>query len=208
MKRVLLAGVLGALTVFVWGAISWMVLPWHPATVHNIPDGEPVVEMLRDRDLLTGVYHYPGELHDEDEPAAVTDADRSAWTDRYRRGPNVNLLVYSSEGSDPFAPATFARGFLLLLIAATLAAYLLSLAAPSLPAYGQRVLFVALLGVFSAVVSRFEDWNWLLFPTDYTLVMAMDLVVGWLLAGLVIGWQIRPELYTPRQPSLSAAGTA
>ena len=34
MGKTLLAGVLGGMLVFAWGAVSWMVLPWHAQTLH------------------------------------------------------------------------------------------------------------------------------------------------------------------------------
>ena len=33
MKRLFWGTVLGGLVVFGWGAISWMVLPWHASTL-------------------------------------------------------------------------------------------------------------------------------------------------------------------------------
>ena len=63
---------------------------------------------------------------------------------------------------------------------------------PALPGFGSRVLFVALLAGFVALQSRLLDWSWWRFPLDYSLVAALDLVVGWTLAGLVLAWRVKP----------------
>ena len=191
MKQLLLAGLLGGLAAFVWVGISWMALPWHESSFHTLPDGEAVVESLGARGLSTGVYHYPG-LPEAAEGAARTDTDRRALAERYRRGPNINLLVYSTRGAELFAPRQFLAGLALNVAAATLAAGLLALTGGQLVRYRHRVGFVAALGVFATLVSHLASWNWGLFPADYTLAMVQDHVVGWLLAGCVIAWKLKP----------------
>ena len=115
-----------------------------------------------------------------------------AWVARYRAGPNIHFLAYSKQGTEPFSPGGFLRAFLLNLVAAFLAATLLVRAAPSLPRFGDRVMFVALLGGFAGVATRLMDWNWWSFSLDYSLVMAVDLVIGWALAGVVLARFARP----------------
>ncbi|MGH7551119.1 MAG: hypothetical protein ACREMD_05130 [Gemmatimonadota bacterium] len=183
MRRLLVAALLAAIVVTLWGAVSWAVLPWHRMVMETVPDGEAVTEALRERVPGSGLYHYPG---------AEGGADPDAWMERYRRGPNINLLVFSATGSDPFSPWLLGRGFVLNLVAAFLAAALLAAAAPALPGFGSRVLFIALLAGFAALQSRLVDWNWWRFPLDYSLVAAFHLVIGWTLAGLVLAWRLNP----------------
>ncbi len=185
MTRLLIAALLAAIVVTIWGAVSWTVLPWHLMVMETIPDGEAVTESLRERVPGSGLYHYPG---------AEEGAGPDAWVERYRRGPNINFLVFSATGSDPFSPWLLARGFALNFVAAFLAAALLAAAAPALARFGSRVLFVALLAGFAALQSRLVDWNWWGFPLDYSLVTAFDLVIGWTLAGLVLAWRLTPAV--------------
>jgi len=186
MKRVLIAGLLGSVVLFIWGFISWAALPWHNATMPSLPNEEAVVESLRANVNTTAVYQFPGMPADDAE-------SQQAWTEKYKRGP-YGILIYIAQGADPMAPQPFIGGFVLSLLTATLAAYLLSLGANKLTGYSQRVIFVTLLGVFAALVSHFSMWNWMHVPTGYSLVMAADLVIGWLLAGLVIAWRIKPAM--------------
>ncbi|MGH7570327.1 MAG: hypothetical protein ACREMK_00595 [Gemmatimonadota bacterium] len=188
MRRLLVAALLAAIVVTLWGAVSWMVLPWHHMVLDGIPDGEAVTQALGERVTGSGVYHYPGP----------EDGDSDAWVERYRRGPNISFLAWSATGSDPWSPWFLVAGFLLNLVAAFLAAALLAAAAPALPGLGSRVLFIALLAGFAALQSRLVDWNWWRFPLDYSLVAAFDLVIGWSLAGLVLAWRLSPAEPGPR----------
>jgi hypothetical protein len=61
------------------------------------------------------------------------------------------------------------------------------MAGPSLAYYGQRVFFVALLGVFAAIFRDVALVNWMMFPWDYSQAMIVDVVISWVLAGLILG---------------------
>jgi hypothetical protein len=183
MKRILIAGLLGGLAVFVWGFISWAALPWHNATMPNLPNEEAVVEALRNNIAATGVYQFPG--------MPANEADSKAWAEKYQRGP-FGVLIYTAQGTNPMSLKPFIGGLILNFITAMLVAYLLSLTGNNLAGFGQRLLFVALIGIFAALVSHISLWNWMFIPTGYSLVMAVDLVIAWVLAGLVIAWRIKP----------------
>ncbi len=183
MKRILLAGLLAAITVHLWGFLSWAALPWHQATIHSLPNEDAVLAALRQHVNTAGVSRFPAE------PAL--ESDWQAFTEKYQRGP-VGMMMYWPQGSNPMSPQPFVGALLLNLIAATLAAWLLSLAAAGLKDYRRRVAFVALIGVFAALVSFLTLWNWRFIPTSYALVMAGELILTWTLAGLVLAWRIKP----------------
>lgn len=185
MKRVLLAGLLGGVVMFIWGWLSWGMLPWHNATIPNLPNEDAVIAVLQSSITASAVYQFPGM------PAG--EADMAAWTEKYKRGPS-GMLFYSVEGKDPMGAGMFVGGFILEFIIATLAAWFLSLALGRLPGYGQRVGFLTMLGVLGALVSHIMAWNWMGNPMGYSLVMSADLVIASLLAGLVIAWRIKPEM--------------
>lgn len=45
-KSLILGGLLGGLPLFVWGSISWMVLPWHLMTLEKFKDEATVAQAL------------------------------------------------------------------------------------------------------------------------------------------------------------------
>jgi hypothetical protein len=189
MKRILVAAVLGAFVMFIWGWISWAMLPWHNTTIPGLPNEDVVMEALKANITASAVYQFPGMPDPHDTVAMRT------WTEKYMRGPS-GVLFYTAEGRNPMPMGQFVTGFLLSFVEAFLAAWLLSLAAGRLPGYGQRVGFIAVMGVLGALVSHIAAWNWMAFPTGYSLVMALDLVITSTLAGLVIAWRIKPAMAT------------
>ena len=55
------------------------------------------------------------------------------------------------------------------------------------------MLFVFLLGVFASLVGPGADWNWWGFPANFSLAMAGDLLIAWLLVGVVQAALIKPR---------------
>lgn len=186
MRRVFVAGLLGGLAAFAWGALSWGVLPLRTAKFVNIPDEAAVIDVLKGRLGDEGVYHYPGFPR-----ATATAAQEAEWRRRLEMGPLVPMLVYLPSGARPFGVALI--GELLMVVgAATIAAWLLSLAAPSLRGFTARAGFVAAIGVVSAIVTHGADWNWSSIPSRYALIASIDLMLEWVLVGLVLAWRLAP----------------
>lgn len=187
MKRVALAGLLGGLVVFMWGAISWMALPFHSASIHSITDRKETMAALQAKLPGPGVYHFPG-FPDQGEG----ETDFMAWSEPFIDGPHISMLVYNDKGYQPFAPSQFARGLIQNILSAVLVAYLLSLAVGTAKSFGHRVLFVTLIGVFLAIGGPLTEMNWMTIPAEFSLPNAADAVISWALAGLVIGGIVRP----------------
>ncbi len=188
MKKILLAGLLGAIVAFVWGFISWVVLPWHNMVMNKIKNEDAVVEVLEANFDRTGVYVFPG--YEESQP--MDSPVNQAVAEKFRRGP-VGTIMYKIEGRDAMDPRQFVFGFFIYFIGASFLAMLLSLATDKLVKYCHRVIFVGMIGLFASVVSHLSDWNWLWYPTRFSLVNSADLTLTWIFAGLVIAWIIKPE---------------
>lgn len=186
MRKLLLAAVLGGLTLFVWGTISWVVLPWHNATLHPIPNEQAVVDGMKSTLPKTGVYLFPAM------PLDNTDAAMKAYEEKMKAGPR-GMIMYTAEGSDLMPPSTFIYGFIFFFLSALLAAVLLSLAGSRLRTYTTRVFFVTILGIVMALDVHLGGWNWMGIPPDYTVVMALDSVLAWFLTGLVLAAVIKPK---------------
>ena len=189
MKRVLASGLLGGLAMFVWGGLSYTVLPWHRMTMRSFRQESVLAADLRAQASQPGVYIVPGY------PDAATmkspDAE-AAWKAAAKKGPYA-LVVYQPNGSDPAAPQPFAIGLLLEVAIATLAAGLLAVAAPALPGYCRRVIFVSCFGVLAALTGPLMEWNWLKYATSYAIVNAIDVVVSFIVVGLVVAALVRPK---------------
>ncbi|MCA9255025.1 MAG: hypothetical protein KDA33_05280 [Phycisphaerales bacterium] len=187
--RYAIAGTLAGLVMFAWSAVSWMALPLHEAAFSNFPDAHADAGLPDNGDSIaplqltkSGVYHYPGFPQGAD---ATPEAMR-ALEDRMRTRPVVSLMVYHAEGRDPFPPLNFILGALSCIIASCIATYLTRLAAPRLPSFSGRVLFVTSLGVFVFFAFYAQSWLWWGYPLTFGIAATIDIIVAPLLAGLVI----------------------
>lgn len=198
--RFVIASILSGLVMFAWSAISWMAIPLHTAAFSNFPTaaadadaptGETSIDALRLPE--SGVYHYPGFPH-HDDGAPVTDDEMNAAMQRMRAGPVVSLMVYHADGREPFPPENFVIGIIVCIVAGAIATWMTWLAAPRLPHYGQRVLFVTALGAFVFFAHYAQSWLWWGFSDLFGIAETIDIVVAPLLAGCVIARIVRPPV--------------
>jgi hypothetical protein len=186
MVRIALAALAGAVVLFVWGAVSWMLIPWHQ--IDPMPNEDAVIRDMENRNE-TGIYWFPWT-----DPRTLSEEDHAAQVAKHERGP-VGVIVYSAEGREVMPVAMHVKGFVLDLVGALVASIMLSMAATALGGYVARVLFVTLLGVFVAALATMMQWNYMLYPLDYSLHLAADNVVAALLLGLVLGAIIKAPSY-------------
>ena len=187
MTRIIIAGAVGAVVYYVWGMLAWMVFPLHAPTIHALPAEQVIVDALQAQNLESGVYMSPFV----DDSVNMSDPE-SEFVKRHTAGPIVSIY-FQKEGAAPMNAGVLAIGFVIDLLAALLAACLLSSIGPSGRSYGYRVGFVTGLGIFVALVGHLSYWNWMHFPLGYTVAFMIDVTIGWLLAGLAIAAFIRPR---------------
>jgi hypothetical protein len=176
-KRFVLAVWVGAVAMFIWGAVSHMVL-LKGAGFSHLPNDEAVVAKLRDSIPQDGLYFLPSP----DFSGNATSAEGAAFEARFRAGP-TGMILFHRSGSEPVTPQKLLIQFFSELLAAAIGALVLSrMAAP----YWQRVLAMGLLGAFGVLSISTIYWNWYGFPDAFFVAQLVDKVVGWLLAGSLI----------------------
>ncbi len=185
MARTLLGGVLGGVILLVWGILAWMILPLHKDTVQNLPNEEAVVAALQGTPQQ-GVYGFPGRPGNTSDKAAM-----DAWTERYRRGP-MGMVVYDPKGADPMMASSIVVGLLIYILAALVATWTYQRSTALTGTLFQRLSFFGMLGIFLALATYFANWNWMGFPLGFTTSMALDTIIGWLLAGWGISLVVKP----------------
>ena len=188
LERYLLASLAAAVVMMIWGAVWWAVSPVGFMVMEAAPD-EAVVALLSDtlREKGQGVYFYPfASEREAGDPAAL-----EAFRERHRRGPLVQIF-YQPQGGELMSPKIFLGGFIHLLASSLLVGALLLMAAPALPTYSRRVLFVFLAGTFAGVVVELGKPIWFYHAWDYSLYAAFFHITGWLLAGLAMAAILKP----------------
>lgn len=190
-KRILLAGVVGGVALFFWGFLSHAVLPLGQVGIQNLPQDRTVVESLKAAIPTAGLYFFP-----------PMDASGGMAADQIN-GPH-GILVYHPSGASAMMTGELVNEFILNVIQALIAAYLLSLAT-GLAGYTSRVGLVLILGVLSALATNVEYWNWYKFPANYTLAAMADDILGFLVVGLIVAALVKPSGAATRVARAQAA---
>ena len=183
MKRIVVGAIAGAVIFFVWGAFSHLVL-LVGIGFKPLPDENTVLEKLRSAIPEDGLYFFPGT----DLRGSPTPEQKAAWEAKYRTGP-TGLLLYNPAGGTPVSPKKLLAQLSSNVLAAAIAAFLVSL---MLAPYWQRVLVIALLGVFAWLSISAIYWNWYGFPSSFFIAQGVEQAVGWLLAGFAIAKVVPP----------------
>ena len=166
MKKILLTALLCSLVLFVWGFVSWTILPWHNTVANKFKSEAAVAEALKQNAPRAGIYYLP--FAQEDQKRGET----AAFVNVLPRGHLTGM-----EGMMGTAVAgQFVAALLVILLLRT----------TSNLGYAGRVAFVALVGVVIGFASHFPYWNWFGFSTAYVMVIIADSAVAWALAGLVM----------------------
>lgn len=203
MKRIILAGLVGGVVYYVWGMAAWMWLGLHDETFQPLTEHSAITTVLKSRPLETGAYSVPYPS----DPSELQDPE-SEFFQAHLAGP-VYTIYYDREGGPPMGSKTLLGGLVIALLAAMLAACLLSSALAECRSYARRVGFVVGLGIFVALVAHAAYWNWMRFPTAYTITFIVDNVIGWTLAGLAIAAIVKPsEAESASATTLAASAPA
>ena len=189
MVRVLIAAVLGGVLLHAWSFVSWMVLGWHDPTFNDLGDPateDALVALIEQADLKeSGWYYWPAMPDDWQDQQAM-----QRYTHRHASMP-VGHLIVAPAGLEPMPPKTIAIAGATNFGIALVASLLVALAA--MRGLLKRWAFVVGLGVLVVLASDAMSWNWMRFPTDFSVAMAIDRVIGMALAGIPIALLVAPQ---------------
>jgi hypothetical protein len=173
--RILIAGLLGGLAMFIWSSAAHMS-PLGRVGISTLPDESATVANLASAiGDHGGLYLFPVDM--SGTPSSATAPG--------------GFLAYNPHAPMAMLPGNLIVEFLTETVEAILAAWLL--AQTALAAYAMRVGFVTVVGIVGAITTNVPYWNWYTFPTAYTLCYAFIEVVGYLVAGLAIAWYLKPK---------------
>ncbi|HXE74391.1 MAG TPA: hypothetical protein VNN18_01980 [Candidatus Xenobia bacterium] len=176
-KKLILGAVLGGLILFVWGAISHMLLPVSNYVLFPFTNEEAVKQAVLANVPRSGVYFLPYV-----EGEGMTEAEQEAAMEKAMQGPVVFASI--RVGRAQSFGVLLVNQLLIEMLGALIATALLLNARPM--SYGRRVLFVVGIALAVGVAGSLPEWNWYSFSTGYTLAEFFDLIVGWALAGLAL----------------------
>ncbi len=174
-SRVLLAGFLGGVAIFIWASIAHQATPLDDVGVATLPHQEQILPLLRESLGSTPtVFYFPG-------PGAHADMAATPF----------GVLIYRPPGmpAGVTGPRLFGE-FVAETIQATIAAFLL--AQTVLRGFFARVAFVAAIGLAGALTTNATYWLIPGYPGNYTLAYGFIDLMRYVFAGLVIAAVLKP----------------
>ncbi len=184
MKKLLISALVAALIAFVFQALSWMALPIHKHSLKYTPKQDEILAALEG--LEDGYYMVPYFDPDnttmEEQQALQLEMAGKPWA-----------LINYNEAWRTSMGKNMGFGFLLNLVAALLAAFVLSLAVDKVNGFFGRwfvVLCFALFAIFQPVLAMANWWS---MPAHYLTGDVLDLLIAWGLAGSWMAHYQRPR---------------
>ena len=187
-KQILIGTVVGAVVIFLVTFAWHMFTPLAETGIKQLPHEAALTMAMRLGIDEPGWYMFPGaDANTQKDPAA-----EKKFEEAFLRGP-TGVLIYRPGGTAFSFPRLLLNQFLFGLLAAFAVSLLLAMSAPSLPGFGQRVLFVALVALFGCLVIDLPYWNWYGFPGNYTVAHLAGTVGTWAVTGCAMAAVVKPK---------------
>lgn len=189
--RILVAALVAAVVVFVWGAVGWAG-GLYSFGFKPMPAGNDLAAQLAASVPESAGYYYPPLPDTLGMTPQQAELAMQEANERYRTGPIMLALVHKG-GVDPQSPTIFLRGFAIEFFACAVLAAIMGIAAKFGARTQDRVALALALAAFVVLGVHGVMWNFMHIPDSFSIAMAIDGFVGWSLAGLVCALIVRPR---------------
>jgi hypothetical protein len=182
-KRIILAGVLGGIAMFIWTSIAHILLPLGEAGIREIPNESSVVSAMQSSiGEQRGLYIFPGLGIGPNPTRQQKKEAMKSLPEKYANNPS-GLLMYHPAGRPFMLGKGLGIEFATELLESILVVFLLAQA--QLVSFGARVGFVIVAGILAAIATNVSYWNWYGFPCVYTASYMFIQIVGFICVGVV-----------------------
>ena len=202
MKRVLLAGVLGGIAMFVWASIAHLALPLGRTGIKEIPNEQAVLSgMQAQLGGTSGFYAFPGMGLGPNPTREEENAAMQQYEQKLAANPS-GILIYHPPGAKALQPSQLITEVLTEVAEALLLAWLL--AQTTLATFASRMGFVIMAALMATITTNLPYWNWYGFPTSYTTAYMGIQLVGYLVAGVVVASILKSRTTASRSLEVAA----
>ena len=181
--KLLVAGLLGGIVMFIWTSIAHMALPLGEAGIGEIPNESAVLSSMQSTiGEQSGLYVFPGPGIGKNATRQEKNDAMKHMVEKMAANPS-GILMYHAPGR----PFTFGKWlgieFGTELFETILVVFLL--AQTRITTFAGRVGFVLVAGILAAITTNVSYWNWYGFPSAYTAGYMFIQIVGFFLVGIV-----------------------
>ena len=189
MIRILVAGVLGGIAMFIWTSIAHMALPLGEAGIREIPNEQAVLAAMKASiGEQSGLYLFPGVGLGPNSSRAQKNEAIQHLGEKSANNPS-GILMYHPPGRPLTIGKWLGIEFATELLESTLVVFLL--AQTRVSSLAGRVGFVFVAGVLAAMATNVSYWNWYGFPGVYIASYMFIQVIGFICVGIVAALVLR-----------------
>ena len=183
IMRILLAGILGGIAMFIWTSIAHMALPLGEAGINEMPNESTVLSAMQSSmGDKTGLYIFPGLGVGKNATRDEKNEAMKQTQQRIAANPS-GILMYHPPGRQFAFGKSLAIEFGTEVLQAILVIWLLT--QTRIGSIGGRVGFVLIAGILATITTNVSYWNWYGFPGVYTASYMLIELVGFALVGVI-----------------------
>lgn len=187
--RVLVAGVLGGIAMFIWTSIAHMALPLGEAGINEISNESAMLNAMQSSiGDKAGLYIFPGLGVGKSATREEKSEAMKQMQQRIAANPS-GILMYHPPGRQFAFGKSLAVEFSSEVLQAILVIWLL--AQTRIGSFAGRVGFVLIAGILAAITTNISYWNWYGFPGVYTASYILIEIVGFVLVGVIAALMLR-----------------
>src|SRR6266446_8374525 len=182
--RILLAGILGGVVMFIWSFVAHEVLPIGEMGIKQMANEDAITSTLQTNlSDNSGFYIFPSGGF---TPGATREQKEAAMkkAEEQMASGAAGVLIYRPKRVFNF-PKRLVIQFATDVAEALLAVFLL--AQTGINGFAGKVGFVLTAGILAAITTNVPYANWYSFPKDFTLGQMAIQIIGFLLVGIVAG---------------------
>jgi len=180
--RVLLAGLLSGIAMFLWSFVAHDLLPLGEIGVSQLENEDAVLDALKTNiGAAPGFYYFPGHHAGANATAQQRSEAIKRAMEKAATGPS-GILVYHPSREFAFAKLLGVE-FGTEVLEGILVVFLLS--QTRIASFAGRVGFVLVVGILAAISTNVPYWNWYGFPSNYTAAYMFIQIVAFFCAGVV-----------------------
>jgi hypothetical protein len=191
--KILMAGILGGIVMFIWTSIAHMALPLGEAGIGEIPNESAVLSAMQSNiGDQTGLYIFPGPGLGKNATRQEKDEAMKHMGEKIAANPS-GILMYHAPGRPLALGKLLGVEFGTELLEAILVVFLL--AQTPIASFAGRVGFVLVAGILAAIATNVSYYNWYGFPRVYTASYMLTQIVGFLCVGIVAALVLRKTTF-------------
>jgi hypothetical protein len=192
--RILIAGILGGVVMFIWNFVAHDLLPIGEMGVGVMPNEDAVTSAFQTNlGDNHGFYIFPSGgytpgMSGEQRKAAMKKAEEQTAAGA------AGVLIYHPKRAFNF-PKRLVIQFATDVFLAWLAVFLL--AQTRINGSGGKIGFVFTAGILAAIATNIPYENWYGFPRTFTIGQMLTQIIGFLLVGIVAALILRKRTVQP-----------